>query len=453
MKIIIVGVGKVGLALTKHLSRENKVTIIDQNPQLVDNIINIYDVMGVCGNGASYDVQKEAEADKADLLIATASSDEINILTCLVAKKLGIPHTIARIRNPEYEKQLRFMREELGLSMSINPEKATAREIARVLRFPAAMKLESFSKGRLELVEYRLAENSALHGMQLSDLYRNIRVRVLICAVSRRDETYIPSGDFVLQAGDKIYLTAAPHELEHFFRHLGVFRGRASSVMIVGASKLCYYLASQLIDMGMSVKIVDQNRQRCVDIEERLPKALVIVGDGTDSELLQEEGIGQIDAFVAITGLDEANILMSMSAARQSRDCKVVAKINRRSLMELVSTEGMIDSVVSTGAVTTELILKYIRSMKNATGSQVKTLHRIVDEKVEALEFGIKENYPFVGVPLRDLRIKSGILVAGIVRRSGRIVIPTGDDVINQGDDVIVVATDTGIQDIRDIFQ
>ena len=453
MKIIIVGVGKVGLALTKHLSRENKVTIIDQNPQLVDNIINIYDVMGVCGNGASYDVQKEAEADKADLLIATASSDEINILTCLVAKKLGIPHTIARIRNPEYEKQLRFMREELGLSMSINPEKATAREIARVLRFPAAMKLESFSKGRLELVEYRLAENSALHGMQLSDLYRNIRVRVLICAVSRRDETYIPSGDFVLQAGDKIYLTAAPHELEHFFRHLGVFRGRASSVMIVGASKLCYYLTSQLIDMGMSVKIVDQNRQRCVDIEERLPKALVIVGDGTDSELLQEEGIGQIDAFVAITGLDEANLLMSMSAARQSRDCKVVAKINRRSLMELVSTEGMIDSVVSTGAVTTELILKYIRSMKNATGSQVKTLHRIVDEKVEALEFGIKENYPFVGVPLRDLRIKSGILVAGIVRRSGRIVIPTGDDVINQGDDVIVVATDTGIQDIRDIFQ
>lgn len=453
MKIIIVGVGKVGLALTKHLSRENKVTIIDQNPQLVDNIINIYDVMGVCGNGASYDVQKEAEADKADLLIAMASSDEINILTCLVAKKLGIPHTIARIRNPEYEKQLRFMREELGLSMSINPEKATAREIARVLRFPAAMKLESFSKGRLELVEYRLAENSTLHGTQLSDLYRNIRVRVLICAVSRRDETYIPSGDFVLQAGDKIYLTAAPHELELFFRHLGVFRGRASSVMIVGASKLCYYLASQLIDMGMSVKIVDQNRQRCVEIEERLPKALVIVGDGTDSELLQEEGIGQIDAFVAITGLDEANILMSMSAARQSRDCKVVAKINRRSLMELVSTEGMIDSVVSTGAVTTELILKYIRSMKNATGSQVKTLHRIVDEKVEALEFGIKENYSFVGVPLRDLRIKSGILVAGIVRRSGRIVIPTGDDVINQGDDVIVVATDTGIQDIRDIFQ
>lgn len=453
MKIIIVGVGKVGLALTKHLSRENKVTIIDQNPQLVDNIINIYDVMGVCGNGASYDVQKEAEADKADLLIATASSDEINILTCLVAKKLSIPHTIARIRNPEYEKQLRFMREELGLSMSINPEKATAREIARVLRFPAAMKLESFSKGRLELVEYRLPENSALHGMRLSDLYRNIRVRVLICAVSRREETYIPSGDFVLQAGDKIYLTAAPHELELFFRHLGVFRGRASSVMIVGASKLCYYLASQLIDMGMSVKIVDQNRQRCVEIEERLPKALVIVGDGTDSELLQEEGIGQTDAFVAITGLDEANILMSMSAARQSRDCKVVAKINRRSLMELVSTEGMIDSVVSTGAVTTELILKYIRAMKNATGSQVKTLHRIVDEKVEALEFGIKQNYPFVGVPLRDLRIRSGILVAGIVRRSGRIVIPTGDDVINQGDDVIVVATDTEIQDIRDIFQ
>ena len=226
---------------------ENKVTVIDQNPQLVDNIINIYDVMGVCGNGASYDVQKEAEADKADLLIATASSDEINILTCLVAKKLGIPHTIARIRNPEYEKQLRFMREELGLSMSINPEKATAREIARVLRFPAAMKLESFSKGRLELVEYRLAENSALHGMQLSDLYRNIRVRVLICAVSRtgRDLSFPPATSFC-RRGTRSTSPPRPSELEHFFRHLGVFRGRASSVMIVGASKLCYYLASQL---------------------------------------------------------------------------------------------------------------------------------------------------------------------------------------------------------------
>ena len=453
MRIIIVGAGKVGLALTQHLSGENQVTVIDQNPQLIDNIINIHDVMGVCGNGASYEVKKEAEADKAELLIATTSSDETNIVACLVAKKLGVQHTIARIRNPEYEKQLRFMREELGLSMSINPEKATAREIARVLRFPNAMKLESFSKGRLELVEYRLPEKSALHGMQLADLYRNIRVRVLICAVARKGETIIPSGDFVLQAGDKIYLTSSPAQLEQFFRHLGVFRGRASSVMIVGASKMCYYLAQELLEMGMSVKIIDRDEQRCIRMGEQLPRALVIVGDGTDSELLYEEGIGQTDAFVALTGMDEANILMAMSASRLAGDCKVVAKINRRSLLELVAAESMIDSVVSAGSVTAELILQYVRAMQNATGSQIKTLHRIVDETVEALEFGVTTPAPYIGVPLKDLKLKSGILLAGIVRQNGQIIIPSGDDVLNLHDDVIVVTKDTSLRDIGDILQ
>jgi len=387
-------------------------------------------------------------------LIATASSDEINILACLVAKKLGVRHTIARIRNPEYEVQLRFMREELGLTMAINPEKAAAREIARVLRFPTAMKIESFSKGRLELVEYRLPEKSNLDGVQLSDLYKNIRVRVLICAVSRGEETIIPSGDFVLRAGDVIYLTSSPQQLETFFRHLGVFRNRASSVMVVGASKICYYLASELLEMGMSVKIIDQNEQRCVQMSERLPRALVIVGDGTDSELLREEGIEQTDAFVAITGIDEANILMALSAAKQSGDsCKVVAKINRKSLVDLVSDEQLIDSVVSAGTVTTELIIQYVRAMESASGAKIKTLHRLVDGAVEALEFRVTNDMPFVGVPLKDLKLRSGILLAGIVRRNGQIVIPSGNDALKAHDDVIVVTTDTGLQDIRDIFK
>ena len=454
MKIAIVGAGKVGTALTRHLSADNKVTVIDQNAHLVDNIINVYDVMGVCGNGASYDVQKEADVQHTDLLIATTSSDEINILTCLVAKKLGVRHTIARVRNPEYGRQLRFMRGELGLSMSINPEQATAREIARVLRFPTAMKLESFSKGRLELVEYRVAERTALDGTRLSELYRNFKVRVLICAVARQGETIIPSGDFTLRAGDKLYLTAAPRELEKFFRQLGVFRAKASSVIIVGASKICYYLASELLDMGMSVKIIDQDERRCVAISEKLPRALVIVGDGTDSELLSEEGIGQTDAFVAITGLDEANILMSLNAARMSGDCcKVVAKINRKALLELVSDESLIDSVVSTGSVTVELILQYIRAMKNASASKVKTLHRIVDEKVEALEFTVTADIPFAGIPLRELNLKRGLLLAGIVRQNGQIVIPSGEDALHLHDDVIVVTTDTQLDDLRDILQ
>ena len=345
------------------------------------------------------------------------------------------------------------MRVYLVLSMSINPEKSTALEIARLLRFPNAMKLEAFSKGRLELVECRLPEGSALHGMQLSDLYRNIRVRVLICAVARKGETIIPSGDFVLQSGDKIYLTSSPAQLEQFFRHLGVFRKRATSVMIVGASKMCYYLAQELIEMGMAVKIIDRDEQRCVRMSEQLPRALVIVGDGTDSELLHEEGIGQTDAFVALTGMDEANILMSMSASRLAGECKVVAKINRRSLLELVAAESMIDSVVSAGAVTAELILQYVRAMQNATGSQIKTLHHIVDETVEALEFGVTTPAPYIGVPLKDLKLKSGILLAGIVRQNGQIIIPSGDDVLNLHDDVIVVTKDTSLRDIGDILQ
>ena len=453
MKIIIVGAGKVGMALTQQLSAEHNVTIIDENPQLVENVINVYDVMGVCGNGASYEVQREAEVDKADLLIATTSGDELNILSCLVAKKLGVNHTIARIRNPEYEKQLRFMREELGLSMAINPEKAAAREIARVLRFPAAMKVESVSKGRLELIEYRVPEGSALDGIQLLDLYKSIRVRVLICAVDRKGETIIPSGDFVLRSGDKIYVTAAPEQLAQFFRHLGVFRNKAATVMIVGASKICYYLAQDLLKMGMSIKIIDQSEVRCVNMSERLPKAMFIVGDGTDSELLQEEGIHQTDAFVAITGIDEANILMAMSAARQSGDnCKVVAKINRRSLVDLVSAESMIDSVVSAATVTTELIVQYVRAMESASGAKIKTLHRLVDGAVEALEFSVPADAPFLGIPLKDLKLKSGILLAGIVRRNGQIVIPSGNDALEALDDVIVVTTGT-LQEIHDILK
>ena len=251
MRIVVVGAGKVGRVLTEQLAAEkHDIVVIDQDTDLIESLVNIYDVRGVVGNGGCYDVQKDAFEDGADLLIATTSSDEINILACLVAKKLGVAHTIARIRNPEYETQLRFMRGELGLTMSINPEKAAAHEIARVLRFPAAMKLESFSKGRLELVEYRLPEGSALDGVRLLDIYRNARARVLICAVSRKGQTTIPSGDFELKTGDKIYVTAAPEHLSAFFQYLGVFRKKASTVMIVGASKMCYYLADELLHMG-----------------------------------------------------------------------------------------------------------------------------------------------------------------------------------------------------------
>ena len=454
MKIVVVGLGKVGRALTQQLSADkHDIVVIDRNPTVVDDICNICDVRGVTGNGGCYEVQAEAFEGGADLLIAATDSDEINILACLVAKKLNTRHTIARIRNPEYEKQLRFMRQELGLSMVINPEKATAREIARVLRFPNALKLEQFSKQRFELVEYRLTEGNPLTGLQLSDLYSNMRVKMLICAVARGKQITIPTGSFTLEEGDTIYLMATPQELEQFFRRLGIFKERANNVMVVGASRMAYYLVKELSEMNMHVTVIDNNPARCQDMSEKIPRALIIQGDGTDSELLAEEGIDHTDAFVALTGLDEANILMAMCASRQTEQCKVVAKINRRSLMDLVSSEGIIDSVVSARDVTTELIVQYVRAMEGAAGSQIKTLHRLVEGAVEALEFHVDRDPDLVNVPLRELKLRSGVLIAGIVRRDGEIVIPGGNDTIRAGDDVIVVTQDTALQELRDILR
>ena len=404
MKIVVVGLGKVGRALTQQLSADkHDIVVIDRNPTVVDDICNICDVRGVTGNGGCYEVQAEAFEGGADLLIAATDSDEINILACLVAKKLNTRHTIARIRNPEYEKQLRFMRQELGLSMVINPEKATAREIARVLRFPNALKLEQFSKQRFELVEYRLTEGNPLTGLQLSDLYSNMRVKMLICAVARGKQITIPTGSFTLEEGDTIYLMATPQELEQFFRRLGIFKERANNVMVVGASRMAYYLVKELSEMNMHVTVIDNNPARCQDMSEKIPRALIIQGDGTDSELLAEEGIADMDAFVALTGLDETNIILAMYAS-QLNHCKVVAKINRKSFADVVTERGLVDSLVSTGAVTTELIVQYVRAMQHQTGAAV-TLHRIADGRAEALEFIVNKQSKYIGEPLKNLRL------------------------------------------------
>ena len=452
MRIVVVGLGKVGRALTAQLTAENNdIVVIDQNPELIEDIVNIYDVRGVPGNGGCYEVQAEAFEGGADLLIAATDSDEINILACLVAKKLNTRHTIARIRNPEYEKQLRFMRQELGLSMVINPEKATAREIARVLRFPNALKLEQFSKQRFELVEYRLTEGNPLTGLQLSDLYSNMRVKMLICAVARGKQITIPTGSFTLEEGDTIYLMATPQELEQFFRRLGIFKERANNVMVVGASRMAYYLVKELSEMNMHVTVIDNNPARCQDMSEKIPRALIIQGDGTDSELLAEEGIADMDAFVALTGLDETNIILAMYAS-QLNHCKVVAKINRKSFADVVTERGLVDSLVSTGAVTTELIVQYVRAMQNSQATNVRTLHRLVGGKVEALEFGVTADVPFAGVPLRDLNLRKNILVAGIIRENGKTIIPSGNDSFCAGDDVIIVTTNTDLTDLRDIM-
>ena len=454
MRIVVVGAGKVGRVLTEQLAAEkHDIVVIDQDTDLIESLVNIYDVRGVVGNGGCYDVQKDAFEDGADLLIATTSSDETNILACLVAKKLGTPHTIARIRNPEYEKQLHFMREELGLSMVVNPEKATAREIARVLRFPSAIKREQFCRQRFELVEYRVNEGNPLEGLQLSDLYRNIRVKILICAVARGQQTIIPTGATVLQKGDKIYLTASARELESFFRKLNIFKARANNIMIVGASRITYYLVKELQDIQKRVTVIDSNATRCQAMSEKFPGVLVIHGDGADSELLSEERISEMDAFVPLTGLDETNIILAMYAS-QFPNCKVVAKINRPSFADLANQKGLVDSVVSTAAVTSETIARYVRAMQNSFDSDnIKTLHRLVGGRVEALEFNVGPGLPFIGVPLKDLNLREGMLVAGIVRQNGAPVIPSGADALQEGDDVVIVTTDTTLHALRDIVK
>ena len=454
MRIVVVGAGKVGRVLTEQLAAEkHDIVVIDQDTDLIESLVNIYDVRGVVGNGGCYDVQKDAFEDGADLLIATTSSDETNILACLVAKKLGTPHTIARIRNPEYEKQLHFMREELGLSMVVNPEKATAREIARVLRFPSAIKREQFCRQRFELVEYRVNEGNPLEGLQLSDLYRNIRVKILICAVARGQQTIIPTGATVLQKGDKIYLTASARELESFFRKLNIFKVRANNIMIVGASRIAYYLVKELQDIQKRMTVIDSNAARCQAMSEKFPGVLVIHGDGADSELLSEERISEMDAFVPLTGLDETNIILAMYAS-QFPNCKVVAKINRPSFADLANQKGLVDSVVSTAAVTSETIARYVRAMQNSFDSDnIKTLHRLVGGRVEALEFNVGPGLPFIGVPLKDLNLREGLLVAGIVRQNGAPVIPSGADALQEGDDVVIVTTDTTLHALRDIVK
>ena len=454
MRIVVVGAGKVGRVLTEQLAAEkHDIVVIDQDTDLIESLVNIYDVRGVVGNGGCYDVQKDAFEDGADLLIATTSSDETNILACLVAKKLGTPHTIARIRNPEYEKQLHFMREELGLSMVVNPEKATAREIARVLRFPSAIKREQFCRQRFELVEYRVNEGNPLEGLQLSDLYRNIRVKILICAVARGQQTIIPTGATVLQKGDKIYLTASARELESFFRKLNIFKARANNIMIVGASRITYYLVKELQDIQKRVTVIDSNAARCQAMSEKFPGVLVIHGDGADSELLSEERISEMDAFVPLTGLDETNIILAMYAS-QFPNCKVVAKINRPSFADLANQKGLVDSVVSTAAVTSETIARYVRAMQNSFDSDnIKTLHRLVGGRVEALEFNVGPGLSFIGVPLKDLNLREGLLVAGIVRQNGAPVIPSGADALQEGDDVVIVTTDTTLHALRDIVK
>ena len=450
MRIVVVGDGKVGRTLSQHLTVEgHEIVIIDNDKQVIDEAVNTQDIVGVYGNGASYRVQMEAGVDKADLLIATTNSDELNMLCCLIARKLGAKHTIARVRDPEYSDQLLFMREELGLSMQINPEYNTAIELFRTLRIPSALKVETFSRGRVELIEIRLKDHSVLDQVLLRDIQHRLGVKVLVCAVQRGDDLVIPDGNFRLHSADKINVVAAPGEIANFLQALGISGKPARHVMLIGGSHIAYYLGRMLLSIGAQVKIIDNDKERCLELCELLPKAMIIHGDGTDQELLQEEGISTTDAVVTLTGMDEQNILVSMYATSLQVG-KVITKVNRPALAALVEHNGL-DIVVSPKDISTNQILSYVRGMQNSTGSNVETMYKLVGGQIEALEFRVHSSFPHRGIPLRELQIKPNTLVACIARGMD-IIIPFGNDYFQTNDRVIVVTMGEFFDDLSDIL-
>ena len=447
MKIIIVGCGKVGTTLAEQLNRENHdITLIDTNEEAIQNISDSADVMGVTGNGAVYQVQMEAGIQDADLLIATTNSDELNMLCCLIAKKAGTCHTIARIRNPEYSSEIRYIREELNLSLAINPELAAAREIARLLRFPSAIKIEPFAKGRIELLKFLIPEHSLLNDMRVMDVVNRLKSNVLICVVERGNDVVIPDGNFVMKKGDKISFIASHQGSADFFKKAGVDNNIVKSAMFVGGGKLTHYLCRLLEDT-----IIERDEERCRQLSELLPKAMIIHGDGTDEQLLLEEGIRQTEAFASLTGFDEENIMLSLYASSQSK-AKLITKVNKIAFENVINSLN-IGSLIQPKMLTAEIILQYVRAMQNSMGSSnIETLYKIAADKAEALEFRVKEGSPILGIPLEKLKLIDNLLVA-CINRGGTIITPRGKDTVEAGDTVIVVTTHTGLNDLTDILR
>ncbi|MDY6323456.1 MAG: Trk system potassium transporter TrkA [Catonella sp.] len=451
MNIIIVGCGKVGYTLAKQLSEEDHdITVIDTDSEKLQNAVNVLDIQAVQGNGTSYKIQMEADVENADLLIAVTGKDEINLLCCLIAKKAGNCQTIARVRDPHYFAEINFIKEELGLSMAINSERTAAFEIARLIHFPSAIEVDTFNKGRINLISVTIPGGSVLNGMSLINFSQMFGGNVLVCIVRRGDEVMIPSGQFVLMEGDTISCILRLRDSYSFFHKVGINSSPIKNVIICGGGTIAYYLTQELIRARVSVKIIESDNDRCEQLSEMLPEALVIHGDATNKGVLLEEGIKQADAVVSITNIDEENLLLSLYTHHVSK-AKPITKINKIDFEEVIN-ELPVGSIVCPKEITSEYILKYVRSMQNSFGSNVETLYRLVGGRVEALEFIVKDESDVTNIPLSDLKLKHNILLASIARK-GKIITPSGKDVILPGDSVVVVTTLKGLSGINDILE
>ena len=450
MKIIIIGNGKVGYTLARQLSGENHdLVLIDKNFEALRNADGALDVLCMEGSGASIQVLLEAGVRAADLVVAVTGSDELNIVCCLIAKKLGARHTVARVRSPEYYKEANLLKREIGVNMIINPEYAAAQEISRLLRVPAAFSVETFARGLVEMIGFPVTESDSLAGISLYEHSRRRPSGVLICAVVRGDEVFVPNGRFVPQVGDKAYVIGSQSETAKYFHYLGRDTGKIRDITLLGASKISTYLAWAVEKVGMKVRIVEQDEAKCRLLAEKLPGVMIIQGDGTASAVVEEEHLLDTDAFIALTNRDEENLLMAMSA-QQAGVHKVIAKMNRPNYIEMMRGFG-VDSIISPKDITANQISAYVRSLAAGQGSAVENLYTLLGGKVEAVEFTAAANTRFLDMPLRELKLKDGLLVAAIVRE-GKTIIPDGSVSIHAGDRVVVMAKSLFLQDLNDIL-
>jgi len=451
MKIIIAGAGRIGYSIAQELVKENHdITVIEQNKVRLKDVSNNLDVLTLQGNAAGYETLSEAGVKDADLLIAVTKDDAVNLLCCLAAKKMGVGHTIARVRNNDYFRQTVFLKEELGLSMTINPEEEAANEISRILRFPLASKVESFANSKAESVEIKVTEASELNGVKLTDL-RSKFGDVLVCAAKRGNEVFIPRGDFVIQAGDRLNIIGSYSEINKFIEKLSSHSHAAKKVMVLGGGTISYYLASKLANTGIALKIIEKRKEECAVIKDAFPKVNVVYGNGNNPELLGEEGLQVADAFVAITGDDDDNIISSMYAM-SSGVGKVITKIKESHIIRMLSN-NQLDSIIQPSSIATQRVVRYVRSMQNAyDDSDIDALYYIFDRDVEILELKIKDSFKYVNIPLKDMSVSRDALIAAIIRK-GKCIVPSGDDVILAGDSVIVTTVRSGVVALEDLVE
>ncbi|MGG7179274.1 Trk system potassium transporter TrkA [Clostridium paraputrificum] len=449
MNIIIVGAGKVGYTLAKYLSvDEDNITIIDNDDKALERINNNLDVMCVKGNCTSLKVLYEAGVRDADLLISVTDSDELNMLCSLASKKLGVKHTIARVRTPDYDEDITLLTEAVGIDLVINPEKAAAIEIAKLIKYPSVCSIDNFSDGKVNLVGFKVSQDTALEGKKISDI-GFIRGSVLFCGVERDDEFIIPKGDYVFHRDDRVYVIGEHKDIQDLFKRLGKYKRKVKRAMIIGGGKIGYYLSKMITEVGVNCKIIEKDFDKCEELNQLLPHSIIINGDGMDEELLLSESLLEVDSFITLTGRDEDNIIASLIANNKSIS-NVITKITRDNYREIGKTVG-INSIVDPKLVTSYKIIRYVRSLKNTRKCFLENMYKICNDKAEAIEIKVGSDTKNINKKFKDVDINENTLVATIVRNN-KIIIPTGDDYLKVDDRVIIVTKNMKLSHIDDIF-